>query len=71
MTYKNADQNIFEGETISMKIRNHHDLWSGVMFGGFGILFMILSQQYQLGTSAKMGRAYFQRCWAACARSWA
>ena len=25
MTYKNADQNIFEGETISMKIRNHHD----------------------------------------------
>ncbi|HPU53941.1 MAG TPA: tripartite tricarboxylate transporter TctB family protein [Burkholderiaceae bacterium] len=42
-----------------MKIRNHHDLWSGVMFGGFGILFMILSQQYQLGTSAKMGPGYF------------
>ena len=59
MTYNNADQNIFEGETISMKIRNHHDLWSGVMFGGFGILFMILSQQYQLGSSAKMGPGYF------------
>ena len=57
MTYKNADQYIFEGETISMKIRNHHDLWSGVMFGGFGILFM--SQQYQLGSSAKMGPGYF------------
>ena len=42
-----------------MKIRNHHDLWSGVMFGGFGILFMILSQQYQLGSSAKMGPGYF------------
>ena len=42
-----------------MKIRNHHDLWSGVMFGGFGILFILLSQQYQLGSSAKMGPGYF------------
>ena len=42
-----------------MKIRNHHDLWSGVMFAGFGLLFIALSRQYQLGTSAKMGPGYF------------
>ncbi len=42
-----------------MKIRNHHDLWSGVMFTGFGLVFIVLSQQYQLGTSAKMGPGYF------------
>lgn len=42
-----------------MQLRNHHDLWSGVMFAGFGVLFIILSQQYQMGTSAKMGPGYF------------
>jgi len=42
-----------------MQLRNHHDLWSGVMFAGFGLLFIVLSQQYQLGTSAKMGPGYF------------
>jgi uncharacterized protein YacL len=29
------------------------------MFMGFGILFVILSRQYQLGTAAKMGPGYF------------
>lgn len=42
-----------------MKIRNHHDLWSGVMFAGFGLLFILLSKQYQLGSAAKMGPGYF------------
>ena len=42
-----------------MKVRNRHDLWSGVMFGAFGLLFMIFAQQYQMGTAAKMGPAYF------------
>lgn len=42
-----------------MQIRNHHDLWSGIMFAAFGLLFMFLSQQYQMGTAAKMGPAYF------------
>jgi len=42
-----------------MQVRNSHDLWSGVMFMGFGLLFVILSRQYQLGTAAKMGPGYF------------
>ena len=42
-----------------MKIRNHRDFWAGVMFLVFGLLFMVLSQQYTLGTAAKMGPGYF------------
>ena len=42
-----------------MKVRNHHDLWAGLMFIAFGGIFMILSQQYQIGTAAKMGPGYF------------
>ena len=42
-----------------MKLRNHQDLWSGIMFAVLGILFIALSRQYQLGTAAKMGPGYF------------
>ncbi|HWS74194.1 MAG TPA: tripartite tricarboxylate transporter TctB family protein [Quisquiliibacterium sp.] len=42
-----------------MQIRNHRDLWAGVMFFGFGALFMVLSQQYQIGSAARMGPGYF------------
>lgn len=42
-----------------MQIRNKRDFWSGVMFLTFGILFMIFSRQYQMGTAAKMGPGYF------------
>ncbi len=42
-----------------MQLRNHHDLWAGLMFIAFGIAFMVFSQQYQLGTAAKMGPGYF------------
>jgi hypothetical protein len=42
-----------------MRLRNHKDFWSGLMFLGLGILFMALSRQYQMGTAAKMGPGYF------------
>jgi len=42
-----------------MRIHNHRDFWSGVMFIVTGLLFMVLSRQYQLGTAAKMGPGYF------------
>jgi hypothetical protein len=42
-----------------MQIKNHRDFWAGVLFIVTGILFMILSRQYQLGTAAKMGPGYF------------
>lgn len=42
-----------------MRLRNHRDLWAGVMFFVFGVIFVVLSRQYQLGTAAKMGPGYF------------
>lgn len=42
-----------------MQIRNKRDFWAGIMFLSFGVLFMILSRQYQFGTAAKMGPGYF------------
>ncbi len=42
-----------------MQTRNHRDLWAGVMFFAFGALFMVLSQQYQIGTAARMGPGFF------------
>jgi Tripartite tricarboxylate transporter TctB family len=40
-------------------LRNKRDFWAGLMFMAFGILFVGLSQQYTLGTAAKMGPGYF------------
>lgn len=42
-----------------MQVRNHRDLWAGVMFFAMGVLFMVLSQQYQIGSAAKMGPGFF------------
>lgn len=42
-----------------MRIRNHRDFWSGVLFIVTGLLFMVLSRQYTMGTAAKMGPGYF------------
>ncbi len=42
-----------------MHIRNHRDLWAGVMFFAFGMLFVVLSPQYHVGTAAKMGPGFF------------
>ncbi|HEX5640600.1 MAG TPA: tripartite tricarboxylate transporter TctB family protein [Burkholderiaceae bacterium] len=42
-----------------MKIRNAKDFWSGVMFIAFGLFFAGFARQYDLGTAARMGPAYF------------
>ncbi len=42
-----------------MRIRNQRDFWSGVMFLALGVLFVIFSQAYQLGTPARMGPGFF------------
>jgi hypothetical protein len=42
-----------------MAVRNKRDFWAGIMFGAIGLLFMVLSRQYTLGTAAKMGPGYF------------
>lgn len=42
-----------------MNVRNHRDFWSGVMFAAIGIAFVIFSQEYQIGTPARMGPGFF------------
>lgn len=42
-----------------MKIKNPKDFWAGLMFIGIGLFFIIGSRDYQLGSAARMGPAYF------------
>ena len=42
-----------------MKIKDAKDFWSGVMFAVFGLAFMVFARQYDMGTAARMGPAYF------------
>jgi hypothetical protein len=42
-----------------MKLRNAKDFWSGVMFVAFGLFFAGFAQNYDMGSSARMGPAYF------------
>ena len=42
-----------------MKIRAPKDFWSGLMFIAFGVGFAWVAQNYQMGTSVRMGPAYF------------
>lgn len=42
-----------------MKIKNQEDFWAGLMFIGFGVLAIVLSQDYPMGTASRMGPGYF------------
>ena len=42
-----------------MRITNGKDFWAGVMFISFGLAFMWKAQDYAMGTSVRMGPAYF------------
>lgn len=42
-----------------MKIKNGKDFWAGLMFLGFGLSFMLLAQNYPMGSALRMGAAYF------------
>lgn len=40
-------------------IRNPKDFWTGVVFIGFGLAFLLVAQDYHLGSARRMGPAYF------------
>jgi len=42
-----------------MKIKAPRDFWAGLMFIAFGVGFAWVAQNYQMGTSVRMGPAYF------------
>jgi hypothetical protein len=49
-----------EEEAIPMKIKSPKDFWSGLMFIGSGLFFMVWAMiYYQMGTAVRMGPAYF------------
>ena len=42
-----------------MKIKSPKNFWAGLMFISFGLFFLIGARNYQLGSAARMGPAYF------------
>ena len=42
-----------------MKIRGQKDFWAGLMFIAFGILAIVVSHDYPMGTAFRMGPGYF------------
>lgn len=42
-----------------MKIRDQKNFWSGLMFIAFGLFFVGWAQQYDMGSAARMGPAFF------------
>jgi putative tricarboxylic transport membrane protein len=42
-----------------VKIRSQIDFWCGVIFVAIGVAFMLLAQEYRIGTAARMGPGYF------------
>lgn len=42
-----------------MKIKSPKNFWAGLMFISFGLFFLMGARNYQLGSAARMGPAYF------------
>jgi len=42
-----------------MQIKNGKDFWAGWMYIGFGAMFLIVAQNYSMGSALRMGPAYF------------
>lgn len=42
-----------------MRIKNQEDFWAGAMFIGFGIITLVASRDYPMGSAFRMGPGYF------------
>ena len=42
-----------------MKIKSPKDFWAGLMFIVFGLFFLVVARNYQMGSAVRMGPAYF------------
>ncbi|HEY9381863.1 MAG TPA: tripartite tricarboxylate transporter TctB family protein [Burkholderiales bacterium] len=42
-----------------MKIKAPRDFWAGLMFIAFGLGFVLVGRNYEMGTAVRMGPAYF------------
>ena len=44
---------------MTVLIRSPKDFWSGLLYAGFGATAVLLARDYGMGTSSRMGPAYF------------
>ncbi|MBI4193985.1 MAG: tripartite tricarboxylate transporter TctB family protein [Betaproteobacteria bacterium] len=44
---------------MSLKIKSQEDFWAGIMFIGFGIIAVVVSRDYPMGSAMRMGPGYF------------
>jgi putative tricarboxylic transport membrane protein len=44
---------------VQLKIKNPEDFWAGVLFIGFGMLAIVISRDFPMGTAMRMGPGYF------------
>lgn len=42
-----------------MRIKSQKDFWAGLMFIVFGLFFLYVARNYQMGSAVRMGPAYF------------
>jgi putative tricarboxylic transport membrane protein len=49
-----------------MKITSPEDFWAGLMFIGFGVLAIVVAQDYPIGSAMRMGPGYFPTAIGAC-----
>ena len=44
---------------VQLKIKSQEDFWAGLMFIGFGVLAIVISRDYPMGSAMRMGPGYF------------
>ncbi len=44
---------------MASRIRSAKDFWTGIIYIAFGLIFIIIARDYDMGTGTKMGPAYF------------
>lgn len=44
--------------TLTPAIKNARDFWAGILYVGIGVLVLILSRDYEMGSALRMGPAY-------------
>ena len=44
---------------MKLSIKSQEDFWAGLMFIGFGLLAVVISRDYPMGSAMRMGPGYF------------
>jgi hypothetical protein len=47
------------GNNVKPKIKSPENFWSGMLFIGFGVLTVVISRDYPVGSAVSMGPGYF------------